>query len=297
MKIVIRAYNTYLPGCTRSLSPVIVFFLLIVLGLTCMQMTAIAQTDSTITITAEKTGNFTSDSITTFIPLGESSVLIKLYRYGSNDSVFFISLHNNEQTAIEAAKTVLQQTGGQLLVLENNRKRNVQFSIKRKLYTVDPNRIYTDAGVIKTLQQHHCYNTAGAAAAREFATQLLQLIPANIYTPIAIHNNTIGPPLTIYTYYNTPLEVQQVYADTVNDPDDFVLTTDSLIYNRLVEENINTVLQNNAGVTDDGSLSVWYGYRNKAYINCEAGVENMLSQVSMLSKILQIVQQLSSITP
>lgn len=275
----------------------IIKLFLVVLGVNCIYTTTLAQTDSTAAIAYEEKNNYlTADSAVTVIPLGERSVQFTHYKYGNNDSLFLISLHNNEQTAVEAAKLVLQQTGGQLLVLENNNKRNVQFSIKKKWYTVDPNRIFTDAGIVKTLQQHHCFNTTAAAAVKEFSLQLLALIPTNIYAPIAIHNNTPGAPLTIYTYFNKPLEAIQVYADSTNDPDDFVLTTDSLVFNRLVENTINVVLQNNAETTDDGSLSVWFGYQNKAYINCEAGVKNKLSQINMLFKLLQIIQQLSSVT-
>ena len=66
------------------------------------------------------------------------------------------------------------------------------------------------------------------------------------------------------------------------DPDNFFLTTDEGLYQRLAEEKQNVVLQDNEKASDDGSMSIYYGKRGMKYVNVEAQLGDIQSQVKML---------------
>jgi hypothetical protein len=54
---------------------------------------------------------------------------------------------------------------------------------------------------------------------------------------------------------------KKVYINTEQDADDFFLTTDNNLYEKLADKGFNTILQDNKNCTDDGSLSVYCGGR------------------------------------
>jgi hypothetical protein len=55
----------------------------------------------------------------------------------------------------------------------------------------------------------------------------------------------------------------------LQDPDDFFLTTDSLLFHRLAAKKYNAILQHNQRAKQDGSLSVYFGRKKIRYLNCE----------------------------
>src|SRR5690348_4839208 len=57
--------------------------------------------------------------------LGNTAVTVQVSRYGDNRNPFFLQLHHNETTAAQAAKEVLQQSGGTLVSIENKEDRYI----------------------------------------------------------------------------------------------------------------------------------------------------------------------------
>src|ERR1051326_1569789 len=88
---------------------------------------------------------------TIYYRLGIDTVQIKVYQYGDNKDLFFINLHDDEVTAVNSAMKILETTGGTLVRLENAKQRNMRFRITKKYFAFDPNRIFSRAGIVQTL--------------------------------------------------------------------------------------------------------------------------------------------------
>ncbi len=218
-------------------------------------------TDPAITITEK----------TIFYNLAGNIVPIKITQYGERTDVVFINLHDDEITSVDAAKRVLEEYGGLLIEVENNAQRNIRFKLDRYFFKVDPNRIFSEEGIKKSLEQ--LGRTSGKAVdeVEKLGQRIVQLIPEETTCIIALHNNT--PDLFSVTEYSAgnkrSFDSKKVYINTEQDTDDFFLTTDNNLYEKLADKGFNTILQDNKNCTEDGSLSVYCGRKNIRYVNCE----------------------------
>jgi len=199
---------------------------------------------------------------TIFYNLAGNLIPIKIRQYGERTDVVFINLHDDEVTSVEAAKRVLEEQGGLLIEIENNAQRNIRFRLDRYFYKVDPNRIFSEDG-----------RTSDKAIdeIEKLGQRIIQLIPEETKCVIALHNNT--PDLFSVTEYapgnKRSVDSKKVYINARQDTDDFFLTTDTNLYEKLADKGFNTILQDNKHCTEDGSLSVYCGKKNIRYINCE----------------------------
>jgi len=216
------------------------------------------------TMTAEnnhsgtKPAAFTPSEKTIFHKLGDKTISFKVSQYGESVSTCCVNLHDDEMTAVKAARSVLEEQGGILIKIENNARRNISFSFKGLVYTFDPNRIFSRTGIMLTLRANGKINPLAVTEVEKFATHLLQLIPDSISCLIALHNNTDGD-FSVRTYLPGGIrqyDASQVYADDWQDIDDIALTTDQIIYNKMAALGYNSILPDNEKVFRDGSLSV-----------------------------------------
>jgi hypothetical protein len=203
--------------------------------------------------------------------LGDSHVTIQALQYGNSREFVFVNLHDNENTAVSSAKKVLEKRGGLLLKISNNSKRDIRFKLSGKYYTFDPNRIFSPGGIDKTLRQYGRHSRQAARELKLFADRLVNLIPDEMECLVALHNNSDeGFSVTDYLPGNEKaIDAKESYIASGQDKDDFLITTDSVLYRLLCSRNYNTVWQDNECVTQDGSLSVYFGQQNRRYINCE----------------------------
>jgi hypothetical protein len=225
--------------------------------------------------------------------LGDRNISFKVTQYGLLVNTCCINLHDDEVTAVKAARTVLEQKGGILIKIENNAQRNVSFPFKGVVYTFDPNRIFSRTGIDATLKANGKKNPLAVIEVEKFAAQLLQLIPDSISCIVALHNNTDGD-FSVKTYQNggkRQHDAKQVYADSWQDIDDITLTTDEILFNKMSTLGYNSILQDNEKVNKDGSLSVYYGELNKRYINIETQHGKTAQYGEMLSKLLFFLQE------
>lgn len=203
--------------------------------------------------------------------LGERVIQIKILQYGNVKDKVYINLHDDEVTAINGAKKILERRGGYLIKIENYRTRNIRFKLEGKYYTIDPNRMFSRTGIERSLVIFGNTSPKAIIEVEKFANKILQLIPPNPSWVIALHNNTNGK-YSVNSYLPGGEKEQDAKGLNVNhdlDADDFFLTTDSILFNRLANEKFNTILQDNANAKKDGSLSIYCGERNIQYINCE----------------------------
>jgi len=209
---------------------------------------------------------------TIFYNLAGSIVPIKINQYGERTDIVFINLHDDETTSVDAAKRVLEEAGGLLIEVENNVQRNIRFKLGNYFFTVDPNTIFSEEGIKKSLEQLGRTSRKAVDEVEKLGQRIIQLIPDETTCIISLHNNT--PDLFSVIEYvagnKRSVDSKKVYINTEQDADDFFLTTDNNLYEKLAGKGFNTILQDNKNCTEDGSLSVYCGRKNIRYVNCES---------------------------
>ncbi len=231
--------------------------------------------------------------------LGDKNISIKVIQYGSQVSTCCINLHDNEITAVQAARAILEEKGGIIIKIENNAKRYVNFTFKGAVYTFDPNRIFSKKGIELTLKGNGKSSPLAILEVEKFAAHLLQLIPDSISCVIALHNNTDGN-YSVKSYEaggSRHTDAKDVYADNWQDVDDIALTTDENLFTKMSTLGYNSILQDNIKANKDGSLSVYYGELNRRYINIETQFGKTTQYKEMLGKLLFILDEEKKETP
>jgi hypothetical protein len=239
----------------------------------------------------------------------QDSALVKTYFLGSDSvstyttcfltcdsNVVFIQLHEDEVTGIEASKEYFEEQGGFLVQLKHTGERLVKFTIRDQLYTVDPNRIYTSKGLRDNLTKFKSFKPEPAIHVASLAKQILNAYVNNKKLVVALHNNT-EEKFSILSYKKGMAEAPnaaKVFINKDMDPDDFILTTDTGIYRRIKDKNINVVLQGK-NAKDDGSLSIYTQRKKIPYINIEAQHGHVEEQKQMLYAIKDIIESYSEI--
>lgn len=221
--------------------------------------------------------------------LGETTIRVRETVQQPSGNMVFIQLHDNEKTAVETALQTINEHGGKFITIENAGERNITFILNNEKYRFDPNRMFTEAGRKQTLEVFKNYHPSAAAAIKRFSEFILDMIPGSAVV-IAIHNNT-DHQYSVDDYQgNRKADAGKVYVNRSMDPDDFIFTTDSSLYRQIVSEDINVVLQDNERVTDDGSLSVFYGRRGRPYINIEAEHGHLEEQSRLIRSIIKVMK-------
>jgi hypothetical protein len=237
------------------------------------------------------------DSSSTKYALGFDSISIATKCYLRCDSnVVFIQLHEDEKTGVEAAEEYLLENGGFLAQVKHSGTRRLDFEVKNLVYNVDPNRIFSTTGIKANLTKLRMYKPEVARAVNRFAKDILKNYVDGKKLIVALHNNT-EEKFSILSYKKgmaEALNASKVFINEAMDPDDFILTTDTSIYRRIKEKNINVVLQS-ANAKDDGSLSVYAQRKNIPYINIEAQHDHFYEQREMLYAIKDIITSYSEI--
>lgn len=215
---------------------------------------------------------------TEVVRLGDTEVRLVITQQGQG-GVTFIALHENESTSVAAAKSLLGQYGGTLIELKHGGGRMVSFSQGGKRYQFDPNRIFTDAGIRKTLR-------TGDAEAERAVKALADAIRGKLRgTIIALHNSGNGGYSALSYRGDLAHSAAEVHLVSGADPDNFFLVTGRSTFGRLKSAGHNVVLQSGSPI-DDGSLSVWAGRAGRTYVNVEAQSGRLAVQKKMIAAVL-----------
>jgi hypothetical protein len=208
------------------------------------------------------------------VQLGNTRIIIQKY---SGKGKTYIHLHRSETTALIAARTIIKKQGGSLITLGHAGGRNIRFRLDKRDYAFDPNRIFTEQGIKKTLQKNSHYSPAAARQVRKLANKLKALLPQGKI--IAVHNNKIYSFKEYFSGKSLARDVKAIYHNPRKSYRNFFLVTKGQDYYRLKKKGENTIWQNRHP-TDDGSLSVYLAKRR--YINIEAGYNQLAEQKRML---------------
>jgi hypothetical protein len=258
------------------------------------------------------------------LPLGESFVSVNIYE-NEGAGITFFAPHHNEQIGLTLAKEFVNKNGGRLIEIEStdekgNPMRYVKFNYGGKVYTIDPNRIYTDNG-------RSC-NTASeiSETVKNFADNLLQIILAPDGRTlregerfiVAVHNNTDisakavsaqAGDLTAVAFIKGQSTNNLIHgafeeqadgvfiSNTETDEDNFIFLSGPAQIGYFAEKGFNVVvqkpavrLQSKLCTVDDGSLSVYSAQTSVPYICLEAdGVSGYFRQRQMLEAIYALL--------
>lgn len=219
-----------------------------------------------------------------FIPIFGTQ--ISLVIQGEPDSeVLLYNMHDNENTSAIAGRAISGRYGGQYYELIHSGDRNIGFPYGMDSVWIDPNRIYTDAGVWQQLAKNKVKDTLVFETIVSWRDSLLSLLRIQERSlVIALHNNT-NQYYSVSSYTEGgeyEMEADTTYQGKARDMDDFYFVTDTTIFNILSKGRYHVVLQANETMTDDGSLSVYCARYGIPYINVEAQHNHLIRQVRML---------------
>ncbi|WP_196398934.1 SAM-dependent methyltransferase [Legionella saoudiensis] len=189
----------------------------------------------------------------------------------------FIHVHHNEQTALKAAEAVVKKEGGSLITLVHSGGRNIVFNLHNKRYEFDPNRIFTDNGIRKTLTTLSQYSPEAHREVKKLANKIKQLLPKG--KVVAVHNNASYSLKDYLPGNSLQHDAQAIHMLPRNYYRNFYLVTKISDFLRLKSKGYNGVLQKSTA-TDDGSLSIYLAKND--YINVEAGYDQLIEQIKML---------------
>lgn len=208
------------------------------------------------------------------VKLGEDKVHVQHWK-GKGKT--YVHVHHNEETALKAARAVIQKQGGSLITLVHPGGRNVVFHLNDKRYEFDPNRIFTDEGIKKTLAQYSQYTPEAHREVSKLSAQIKHLLPEG--KVVAVHNNSSYSLKDYLPGHELASEAKALYLSPSNYYRNFYLVTKYQDYSRLKSQGFNGVLQK-PSATDDGSLSILLS--KNQYINVEAGYDQLKEQIKML---------------
>lgn len=225
--------------------------------------------------------------------IGETVVHAQMRQFGTG-ALTMVNLHDDEEASVEAGVDVLKRTGGRLIELTHSGKRRVVFSLDGKQYSFDPNRIFSSAGVRKTVTGEGAVPEAAHLAVDKFARQFVSYFQLDKKSEfITLHNNGDGG-LSIHTYEpggEWAADTDELHVSRTVDPDEFFFVTEKRVYEELKQQDSNVILQDNSIKRDDGSLSVFAGRHGTRYINVEAEPTHTKEQIQMIEMAIKAISR------
>jgi hypothetical protein len=220
------------------------------------------------------------------VPMGSETVHLEVTQFGAG-GLRYINLHENETTAVHAAASVLSGSAGQLIVLRAGGQRLLAFRDGLRPYAFDPNRIFTEAGLRRTLQFHASDTPRARAAVRGLRDAVLELLDGRPdEAVVALHNNR-GGAYSVRSYQPgaaLAADAQALAIDSGKAQEDFFLVTRRTLFEQMREGGFNVVWQANTP-EDDGSLSIHFQRAGRAYVNVEAHFDHLEEQRQMLATV------------
>lgn len=210
------------------------------------------------------------------VKLGKTKVSI-LRQKGTGKT--FVHLHQNEVTALAAAKNYVAKEGGSLITLKHSGERNIVFFLEGVRYEFDPNRIFTDNGIKRTLKQFGPYTTMAHQEVKKLANKIIALLPPGKI--VAVHNNRSYSIKEYLPNHALAADAKALFYLPHTNHRNFYFVTNKADFTRLKKLKFNVALQAK-NAQDDGSLS--YYFAGKPYINVESAYNALEAQLNMLRK-------------
>ena len=224
--------------------------------------------------------------------IGLDSIRFIIRNPTDSQGVIYFNMHDNENTAVAAADSIVSQHGGRFIELKHKGKRWLEIkTIDKTSFCFDPNRIFTDLGIYKTLRTCLSYSSQNQKLVKYFAEFITDSLLTKPKIIIAIHNNVNG--YSINEYLEKGLYKHNADKTHVNKDlsvHDFYLVNDSKHFDYFQQLNYNVVLLSK-NADDDGSLSVYCQQKNIPYINVEAKEGHFQEQYKMLELVQELIKR------
>ena len=227
--------------------------------------------------------------------LGNSSVRVMEHRKDGPEDLLFFNMHDDENTAVEAALNVIARRGGRLVELIHSGRRLIYFGLDQTHFIFDPNRMFTNAGAGESLHNGGSFSELALQEIRTLAKRILEgLDLGDNRLILTVHNNTEGAYSTLSYLpegeYSKDAELAYLAPDS--DPDDFFFVTTRNYFEFFRQEGSSVVLQDNQTATDDGSLSVLAAAREVPYVNIEAQHGHLDQQIHMIEQVYRAFSEI-----
>lgn len=227
--------------------------------------------------------------------VGETAIAANVFE-GGPPGPTFLNVHDDEDTAVAAGLENLREFGGRLIELAHAGTRLITFTLGGQTYTFDPNRIFSDRGIVRTLEKESRYSPAAHAALREFAADYLRCFALDREPVILALHNITDSPFSVRSYLpgaEHAASATAIHLAPTRSRFDFFFTTDPRFFEWLRDGDFNVVLQDSARVEDDGSLSVYFARLGIPYLNVEAELGHLAEQVTMLRAARRMLSELA----
>lgn len=250
----------------------------------------IITTDNGFTQTLSKT--------THTLYLGEEKVWVDIHK-GAEADITLLNLHDNENTAVKAGLVFIEKYGGRLIELRHGRGREVVVRVNGVLHRFDPNRLFSDVGLRKSLEYFQKYSDEVFSIAVAFRDSLMNLFAIQEESVvIAIHNNTPDK-MSINDFLDGEWygdDTREVFINPHQDSDNFFVVTQHDIYTALAVRGYNVALR--AENPPDRGMFIDYCVRLRALnITVETEHEKQAEQEEMLEVLWEILKEIGHDNP
>lgn len=213
---------------------------------------------------------------------------------GPRPGFTFVSLHDDENTAVQVAREYIAREGGRLIELRHGRGRNVIIRHDGHKHQFDPNRMFTPAGLARSLAYFQALSDRNLETASAFAGAIERII--NVQpggTIISMHNNT-DENLNIYDYRKGALHganTREISVGSDRDTDDYFFTSDEAVFRALAAAGYHAALMEKSPPDDMGSLAFLASRKGARYVVIEAQHGHLASQREMLAALIPLLQK------
>lgn len=225
----------------------------------------------------------------TNIAVGDSNVTLINSIHPKALPYLLLNVHENESTSLKAAHKLAEKFPVNISFLNQLGKRRLYFNADSVVYSVDPNRIFTSAGISYTLKLDTVPRQLKELVSKVVTP--IQALVSEYKFIVSLHNNTPRN-YSILSYLpggNEAANTDSVFVNKRKDADDFFYTTEAGIYQKIKEAGFNVILQHKDNCVDDGSLSVYCARQKIAYVNVEAEEGHLSEQTEMLLFLHQLL--------
>ena len=216
---------------------------------------------------------FVATKKTIFYKLGDRTMPIRVLQYGDVKNIICINLHDNENTSVEAARSVLELKGGTLIKIENNDQRVVRFKWRGIYYSFDPNRIFSRVGIEQTLKENKRTSQLAIEEIEKFCSRSPVFIAGSTWPEDEklIKDATANfPDLKVII---APHEIHKEHIDQLK-----TIFPNAVLHSQLKARSSQSIISNRLIIDNIGMLSKLYHYATIAYVGggFNKGIHNTL---------------------
>lgn len=228
--------------------------------------------------------------VTHTIYLGDEKVWVDIY--GQPGTGFtLLNLHDDENTAAEAGKAFIEKYDGRLIELRHGRGREVVVRLEGKLHRFDPNRMFSDAGLRKSLEYFRNYSDNIFAIAANFRDSLTDLFAVREGMAVIILHNNTPDKMTIKDFrpgewYGE--DTREISINPERDPDNFFVVAQNDLFAALDLKGYNVALKAH-NPPDRGMVMDYFEHLEVLCVTVETEHDKLAEQAEMLEVLWEII--------